>query len=280
MRQPDLPKNYVGLDKDINGGMTMIGKIIRDAWVFGILPETETCEGWTMSRLDALNHQVNDEWDKYSCMVSNLPPEILERHQRIHGEAIKLAKQAGFDGVEVHGANGYLLDQFLQTSTNQRTDDYGGSLENRARLMLAVTDAVVSVWGPGRVGMHLAPRCDAHDMGDDNPAATFGYVAEELGRRKIAFICTREHFSAPALTPALKKAFGGCLIANEQFTRESAGRALEEGTADAVAFGRAYIANPDLVERFKRDTPLNELDVETLYGGGSKGYTDYPVLEV
>ena len=193
-------------------------------------------------------------------------------------QAAQRAHQAGFDVVEIHGANGYLLDQFLQTSTNHRTDEYGGSIENRARLMLAVADAVISVWGADRVGMHLAPRCDAHDMGDDDPAATFGYVAEALGKREIAFICTREHFDAPALTPALKKTFGGCLIANEQFTRESAGRTLEEGTADAVAFGRAYIANPDLVERFKRDTPLNKLDLETLYGGGPKGYTDYPAL--
>jgi len=202
-------------------------------------------------------------------------PDIVDAYQK----GAENAQQAGFDGVEIHGANGYLLDQFLQTTTNQRTDDYGGSLENRARLMLEVTDAVVSVWGPGRVGMHLAPRCDAHDMGDDDPAATFGYVALELGKRKIAFICTREHFSAPALTPALKKAFGGGLIANEQFTRDSAAHILEQGTADAVAFGRAYIANPDLVERFQKGAPLNKLDTNTMYGGGPKGYTDYPPLE-
>jgi 2,4-dienoyl-CoA reductase-like NADH-dependent reductase (Old Yellow Enzyme family) len=190
------------------------------------------------------------------------------------------AQRAGFDGVELHGANGYLLDQFLQTSTNLRTDDYGGSIENRARLLLEVTDEAVSVWGPGRVGVHLAPRCDAHDMGDDDPAATFGYVARELGKRKIAFIFTREHFNAPVLTPQLKKAFGGRLIANEQFTKESANQQLEAGTADAIAFGKAYIANPDLVERFKRDAPLNELDTRTMYGSGPKGYTDYPALEV
>ena len=188
------------------------------------------------------------------------------------------AQKAGFDGVEVHGANGYLLDQFLQTSTNQRTDDYGGSLENRARLLLEVTDAAVSVWGGGRVGVHLAPRCDAHDMGDDDPAATFGYVARELGKRGIAFIFTREHFNAPVLTPALKTAFGGSLIANEMLTRESANKLLQEGTADAVAFGKAYIANPDLLERFRKDAPLNELDTKTMYGGGIKGYTDYPTL--
>lgn len=188
------------------------------------------------------------------------------------------AKKAGFDGVEIHGANGYLLDQFLQTSTNHRDDIYGGSLENRARLMLAVTDAVVSVWGPDRVGMHLAPRMDAHDMGDDNPLETFTYVASELGKRKIAFICTREHFKQPALTPALKKAFGGKVIINEQMTKEMAEDLIEQGIGDAVAFGRWYIANPDLVTRLRDDAPLNELNMTTMYGSGPEGYTDYPAL--
>tara|TARA_R110001592_G_scaffold27440_1_gene101548 strand:- start:8322 stop:9272 length:951 start_codon:yes stop_codon:yes gene_type:complete len=188
------------------------------------------------------------------------------------------AKKAGFDGVEIHGANGYLLDQFLQTSTNLRDDIYGGSLENRARLMLAVTDAVVSVWGSDRVGMHLAPRMDAHDMGDDNPLETFTYVASELGKRKIAFICTREHFKQPALTPALKKAFGGKVIINEQMTKEMAEDLIEQGIGDAVAFGRWYIANPDLVTRLRDDAPLNELNTATMYGSGPEGYTDYPAL--
>ena len=211
-------------------------------------------------------------------------PRALERHEipgiiEVYRKGAKNAKKAGFDGVEVHGANGYLLDQFLQSSTNQRTDDYGGSIENRARLLLEVTDAAISVWGVGRVGVHLAPRGDSHDMGDNDPAATFGYVAKELGKRNIAFIFTREHFNAPALTPALKKAFGGSLIANEQLTKESATQLLQQGVADAFAFGKAYIANPDLVARFRQNAPLNELDTGTLYGSGSKGYTDYPALE-
>jgi 2,4-dienoyl-CoA reductase-like NADH-dependent reductase (Old Yellow Enzyme family) len=201
-------------------------------------------------------------------------PGIIEAYR----QGAENAKKAGFDGGEVHGANGYLLDQFLQSSTNQRTDDYGGRLENRARLLLDVTDAAISVWGAGRVGVHLAPRGDAHDMGDNDPAATFGYVAKALGKRDIAFIFTREHFNAPALTPALKKRFGGGLIANEQFTKESATQLLQQGTADADAFGKAYIANPDLVARFRQDAPLNKLDTKTLYGSGSRGYTDYPAL--
>jgi 2,4-dienoyl-CoA reductase-like NADH-dependent reductase (Old Yellow Enzyme family) len=188
------------------------------------------------------------------------------------------AKRAGFDGVEIHGANGYLPDQFLQSSTNQRGDEYGGSLENRARFLLAVTDAAISVWGAGRVGVHLAPRCDAHDMGDDDPATTFAYVARELGKRKIAFIFTREHRNAPALTPMLKKAFRGNVIANEMLTRESASKLLEEGSADAISFGKLYIANPDLALRLRDDAPLNEWDATTFYGNTAHGYTDYPAL--
>lgn len=191
------------------------------------------------------------------------------------------AKAAGFDGVEIHGANGYLIDQFLQDSTNQRTDEYGGSVENRARFMLEVTDAVISVWGADRVGMHLAPRCDAHDMGDSDPAATFGYVAEQLGKRGLAFLCARESYTGTpsALGPALKKAFGGVYIANEGFSAESAREAILVGTADAIAFGKQAIANPDLVERFSKGGPLNEPVPSTFYGGGTEGYTDYAALE-
>ena len=189
------------------------------------------------------------------------------------------AKLAGFDGVEIHGANGYLLDQFLQTSTNRRTDVYGGPIENRARLMLEVADACIGVFGAGRVGMHLAPRCDAHSMGDANPAETFGYVARELGKRKIAFICARESTDAPRLGPSLKAIFGGVYIANEKFTRESAQAALDAAEADAVAFGKLIIANPDLVQRFRSGAPFNPPDFATFYGDSGKGYTDYPALQ-
>ncbi|WP_028534487.1 alkene reductase [Paludibacterium yongneupense] len=188
------------------------------------------------------------------------------------------ALAAGFDGVEIHGANGYLLDQFLQSSTNQRTDMYGGSVENRARLLLEVTDACIEVWGAGRVGMHLAPRGDSHTMGDDNPAETFGYVARELGRRGIAFICAREAQGADSLGPMLKREFGGVFIANEKFSAESAASVVEAGTADAVAFGVPFIANPDLPRRFRTGAALNAPHPETFYGSGAAGYTDYPAL--
>jgi 2,4-dienoyl-CoA reductase-like NADH-dependent reductase (Old Yellow Enzyme family) len=189
------------------------------------------------------------------------------------------ALEAGFDGVEIHGANGYLLDQFLQDSTNQRQDAYGGSLENRARLLLEVTDAVLEVWSPGRVGVHLAPRGDTADMGDSDPRQTFGYVATELGRRQLAFLAAREGLGPDRLGPELKRLFGGAFIANEGFTRETAEQVLQTGEADAVAFGKSYIANPDLVERFRSNAPLNTPDPSTFYAQGAHGYTDYPTLK-
>ena len=188
------------------------------------------------------------------------------------------ALRAGFDGVEVHGANGYLLDQFLQDVSNHRTDDYGGSIANRARLHLEVTDACIAVWGADRVGMHLAPRGDAHGMGDSHPADTFGYLAAELGRRKIAFLCARESLDEPRLGPALRRAFGGVYIANQNFTLETAERVLAAGEADAVAWGQLFIANPDLPRRFAEQAALNKPDATTFYGGGARGYTDYPTL--
>jgi 2,4-dienoyl-CoA reductase-like NADH-dependent reductase (Old Yellow Enzyme family) len=188
------------------------------------------------------------------------------------------AKDAGFDGVEIHGANGYLLDQFLHSGSNIRTDEYGGSLENRARLMLEVADAAISVWGADRVGMHLAPRGDVMSMSDENPKETFLYVATELGKRKLAFLMAREYEGPDWLGPQLKKAFGGVYIANEKFTLESANAAIERGDVDAVSFGKLYVANPDLVERFKINADLNVPQSTTFYSHNPEGYIDYPAL--
>ncbi len=215
---------------------------------------------------------------------SFVTPRALETHEiagiiEEYRKGAANAKRAGFDGVEIHGANGYLLDQFLQDKTNLRNDNYGGVIENRARLMLEVTDAVISVWGGGRVGMHLAPRGDAHDMGDSNPAATFGYVAKELGQRGIAFICARESLGENRLGPKLKAAFGGVWVANEGFTKETAEQVLAANEADAVAFGKQFISNPDLSERLRVNAPLNEFDTSTFYADGAVGYTDYPALK-
>jgi len=188
------------------------------------------------------------------------------------------AEIAGFDGVELHGANGYLFDQFLQDGSNVRTDAYGGPVENRARLLLETVDAVASVWGAGRVGVHLAPRADIHTMGDTDLAATFSHVAVELGRRRVAFIAARERLGPDSLGPQLKAAFGGVYIANEDFTASSAQGVLDEGRADAVAFGRAFIANPDLPERLRLGVTLNTPNPATFYSPGPEGYVDYPTM--
>ena len=205
-------------------------------------------------------------------------PAIVEAYRK----GAENAKLAGFDGVEIHGANGYLLDQFLQDSTNKRTDAYGGPIENRARLLLEATDAAISVWGAGRVGVHLAPRGDAHTMGDSNPLATFGYVAEQLGKRGIAFIFTRESLGENRISPELKKRFGGVLIANEGFNRETAQQVVAAGEADAVSFGKDFIATPDLPRRVQLNVPFNPYHPETFYGYGLQdakvGYIDYPSL--
>jgi 2,4-dienoyl-CoA reductase-like NADH-dependent reductase (Old Yellow Enzyme family) len=211
-------------------------------------------------------------------------PRALARDeiQTLVGEyaaAAKRAKDAGFDGVEVHGANGYLPDQFLQSGSNLRTDEYGGSVENRARFLLQIVDAVTPIWGAGRVGVHLSPRSDSNGISDSNPAETFGYAATELGKRKIAFLFLREAQGENYQTPRLRQLFGGPLIANQGLTFEKASELIRRGDADLAAFGQLFIANPDLVERFKGGKPLNRPDPTTFYGGGPKGYVDYPRYE-
>jgi 2,4-dienoyl-CoA reductase-like NADH-dependent reductase (Old Yellow Enzyme family) len=202
-------------------------------------------------------------------------PAIVDAYRK----GAEHAQLAGFDGVEIHGANGYLLDQFLQDSSNHRIDDYGGPIENRARLMLEVADAAISVWGAGRVGMHLAPRGDIHSMGDSDHASTFGYVARELGRRHIAFLCVRESLGEGRIGPQLKASFGGAYIANEKFTKATALETVRAGEADAVAFGQLFIANPDLPHRFAVNAPTNEPNPATFYAAGPEGYTDYSFLD-
>jgi len=195
------------------------------------------------------------------------------------------AKTAGFDGVEIHNANGYLLDQFLRDGTNQRTDEYGGPVRNRARLTLEVTDAVTQVWGADRVGIRFSPGGVFNDMHDSNPLATFSHLLHELNRFKLAYahliVSTEDdlrHGAVPVPLVKLRKEFHGPMIIANGFDRATATQALAEDLGDAVAFGRLFIANPDLPERFHLNSPLNPLDEATLYGGAEQGYTDYPAL--
>ena len=190
------------------------------------------------------------------------------------------AKRAGFDGVELHAANGYLFDQFLHDGSNKRGDRYGGSIENRARFLLEALDALLTVWPAGRIGVHLNLMSNAYSMVDSDPRALFSYVAEQLNLRDIAFIFARETLDRgdDSIGKDVRRIFKGALIVNDGLTRESAGRALETGAADAAAFGRAFIANPDLVERFRLRASLNEVNEATVYGDSEVGYNDYPLL--
>jgi N-ethylmaleimide reductase len=203
---------------------------------------------------------------------------------RDFARAAERAREAGFDGVEIHGANGYLLDQFMKDGANQRTDAYGGSIENRARLTLEIAEAVASAWSPGRVGIRLSPVTPANGITDTNPQPLFEHVAAKLGAMKLAFMHVIEGATGgprdnlPFDYAAMKRAFGGVYIANNGYTRQLAVEAVGSGRADAVAFGKAFTSNPDLVERLRTGAPLNEWDQTTFYGGDEHGYTDYPTL--
>ncbi|RJE79751.1 alkene reductase [Paracoccus sp. JM45] len=256
------------------------GKIVLQLWHVGRISDPEFLDGKAPvapSAIAAEGHvsllRPMRPYPTPRALETDEVVEVVEAYRN----AAKLAKDAGFDGVELHAANGYLIDQFLQDSTNKRSDRYGGSMENRARLLMEITDAVSEVWGPDRVGVHLSPRTDAHDMGDTDPKTLFTYVADQLKQRKIAFICLREYVAEDSLMGDIRAAFGGPVIANEGLTKELADTLLAEDKADAVAFGRDYIATPDLAERFRDGLPLNEHNSATFYAGGAEGYTDYPV---
>lgn len=226
-----------------------------------------------------------------TSMEDYVAPRALERTEiagviaeYVHGA--RLAKAAGFDGVEIHNANGYLLDQFLRDGTNHRGDDYGGSVQNRSRLTLEVTEAVVGVWGADRVGIRLSPGGVFNDMRDSDPLSTFGHVLRELDRLGLAYAHVTQvtaqdlaHGAKDGVGPKeLRPYYGGTVVSAGGFTRASGDRALAEGWADAIAFGVPFISNPDLPERFRRHAPLNVPDENTFYAPGPKGYTDYPAL--
>jgi N-ethylmaleimide reductase len=205
-------------------------------------------------------------------------------------QAAKNALAAGFDGVEIHGANGYLIEQFLQARTNQRTDQYGGSIENRTRLLLEVVEAVSDVWGSDRVGVRLSPFGIANDSGEDDPLRLYGHVIRELDRLNLAYLHLIEprasgaghaevdHKNVPSAAELFRPAWSGTLIAAGNFRPDTAEAALAAGHADAIAFGRLFIANPDLPERIRLGAPLNPYHRPSFYGGGAEGYTDYPTL--
>jgi N-ethylmaleimide reductase len=207
-------------------------------------------------------------------------PGIIDDFRRATANALA----AGFDGVEIHGANGYLLDQFAKDGANKRTDAYGGAIENRARLMLEVAEAVAQEAGAERTGIRISPVTPANDVSDSNPQPLFDHIVDGLSALKLVYIHVIEgatggpRDNAPFDYGSLRKRFAGAYIANNGYDLKLANEVLDQNKADLIAFGKLFISNPDLVERFKRGAPLNPFDKTTFYGGGAKGYIDYPAL--
>lgn len=207
-------------------------------------------------------------------------PGIIDSFKRASANAL----EAGFDGVEIHGANGYLLDQFAKDGTNKRTDAYGGSIENRARLMIEVSKAVAAEAGADRTGIRISPVTPANDVSDSNPQPLFDHIVDQLNALKLVYIHVIEgstggpRDNAPFDYASLRKRFSGTYIANNGYDFKLATEVLDQNKADLIAFGKLFISNPDLVERLKLGAPLNPFDKTTFYGGGAKGYTDYPAL--
>lgn len=229
-------------------------------------------------------------------LVPFVRPRALETQEvpyvvRQYARAARNAQLANADGIEIHSANGYLLEQFLETGTNRRTDAYGGPIEHRARMLLEVIESCIEIWGAERVGVRISPLSTFNDAHDDNPEETYRYVAERLSEYKLAYL----HVINPAaaqlekrepipervekMLAMIREEFHGPLMLAGGFDRETAEQWLEAGKADLIAFGRAFLANPDLPERFRRTTSLNKPDPTTFYGGGEHGYTDYPTIE-
>jgi N-ethylmaleimide reductase len=226
----------------------------------------------------------------YQGMQPFVTPRALETDEiaalvQQYAQAARNAREAGFDGVEVHSANGYLLDQFLRDGSNKRTDQYGGSIENRARFLMEVLAAVCAAWSADRVGVRLSPVNPFNDMYDSDPQHTFDTVAQMISRFGLAYLHGMEARIGAGEAPAqtfdfvqFRRAFNGPYMANGGYDRDRAEATLEAGNADCIAFGVPFLANPDLVRRFASNAPLNAPDVSTFYGGSEKGYTDYPTL--
>ncbi|WP_444464929.1 alkene reductase [Rhodobacter capsulatus] len=264
------------------------GKIVIQLWHVGRVSHETIIDGMTPVAPSAIS-AASKTFDGKGFVETGLPramtEEDIERSFLDYGHAAQLAKQAGFDGVEVHAANGYLIDQFLRDTSNKRSDGWGGSIANRIRFLEGAVDACVAVWGPGRVGVRLSPFSNANNVGlDSDTPALFGAAIAALNDRPLAYVHMVEgQTGGPRDWPAgeleaLRDAIRAPYIANNGYERDSAMAAVATGTAAAVAFGKPFIANPDLVARLERNAEWNPLRLALMYGGGAEGYTDYPFL--
>ncbi len=281
------PEQVAGWKKVTEAVHANGGKIFIQLWHVGRISHPSLICGQTPVAPSAI--RPAGQAFTYSGLQDYVTPRALDKSElpgivNDYVHAAKCALEAGFDGVEVHSANGYLLDQFLRDGSNQRADEYGGSFENRARLLMQVVEAVVNVVGADRTGVRLSPVNPFNDMRDSNPQALFEYVADALNRFNLAYLHVVEGGihgggeAAPFDFAAFRKRFKGAYMANLSYDKARGNAAIASGHADCVAYGVPYIANPDLVERFRTNASLNEADANTFYGGTEKGYTDYPFL--
>ncbi len=265
------------------------GKIIAQLWHMGRIHHSSLNEGKqpvsssaTTAPGQAHTYEGKQDFEEARPLALNEIPRLLGDYEL----AAANAKQAGFDGVQLHSANGYLIDQFLRDNANFREDAYGGSIENRTRLLGEVTDRLISVWGADRVAVRLSPNGNSQGVDDSDPEALFTHAAKLLDDRKIAFLELREpgpdgtfgRTDVPRQSPAIRAAFTGPLVLNSDYGADDGQRALADGRADAIAYGRTFLANPDLVERFREDAKLNDSEMKTWYSQGPEGYVDYPTM--
>ncbi len=281
------PEQITGWRKVTEAVHARGGKIFIQLWFCGrishpgLLPDNATPVSASAIKPqgEAVTYEGPQAFVEPRALTLEEIPGIVEQYRM----AANNARDAGFDGVEVHAANGYLIDQFLRDGTNQREDNYGGSLENRSRLLFEVLDAVFEAWQPGHVGVRISPENSFNDIKDSDPQTTFNFVAERLSKIGLAYLHTVEGDMADGSRHvdyrAIKNSFNGTYIANCGYDQDKAEAAINSGDADLVAFGTLYIANPDLLERFKQHAALNTPDQTTFYGGDAHGYTDYPALQ-
>lgn len=262
------------------------GRIFMQIWHPGRAAHSLLNDGEqpVSSSAKAIRHEMTHtpQGNKPYEVPRALRTEEIPRYVEMFRRAAQNAQLAGFDGVQIHGAHGYLIDNFLRDGVNARTDTYGDSVPNRARFLLEVTDAAIDMWGAGRVAVRISPLVPFNDMVDSQPETLVAYVAQELSRRTIAFLEIRhENHALPeeqAILQVARRHFQGVLMSNGSYTRESGEATVAGGVADAIVYGRPYIANPDLVERFAKQTSLNSVNYDRLYGGGPDGYSDYSTL--
>ena len=267
-----------GWKKVVNAVHEKKGKIVMQLWHVGRVSHSSLLEGKlpvapSPVPINGLVRRLGKETPYETPRELTLPEikEIISQYKR----AAENAKKAGFDGVELHGANGYLVDQFIHDGTNKRNDEYGGSIEKRSRFLFEVLNALIEVWGSGRVGLHLSPYSNTHDVSDSNPDKLFEYIFTKLNDFNLSFVFIRNTTGSIEIYKKIRSWYQGNIIGNQNYSFDTASMELESGLVDAVSFGRWFISNPDLVEKFKDGRPLTPWNEQTFYSGGELGYTDY-----